>query len=53
MPIKPCKKEGKPGYKYGDEGKCYPYEPGSKASRKRARKQAREQGQAIKANKGD
>lgn len=50
MPVKSCKKDGKPGYKWGDEGKCYTYSPKSKASRERARKKAREQGQAIKAN---
>lgn len=52
MPVKPCKQKGKPGYKYGDSGKCYTYDPGSKEARKRARNQARKQGQAIKANKG-
>ena len=53
MPVKSCRKNGKPGYKYGDSGKCYTYEPGNDASRKRARKQAREQGRAIRANQGD
>jgi hypothetical protein len=23
MPIKPCSKNGKSGYKYGNSGKCY------------------------------
>lgn len=50
MPVKPCKKDNKPGYKWGDEGKCYTYSPKSEESRKRARDQARKQGQAIKAN---
>ena len=50
MPVKPCKSGGKSGYKWGDSGKCYTYESGNDASRKRARRQAREQGQAIKAN---
>jgi len=28
MPIRSCQKDGKPGYKYGDEGACYTYTPG-------------------------
>lgn len=52
MPIKKCRKEGNPGYKYGDSGKCYTYKSGSESSRKRARNKAREQGQAIKSNQG-
>lgn len=39
--------EGKPGYRYGDTGKVYTYEPGDKASRKRAYAKARRQGVAI------
>ena len=25
MPIMMCQKEGKPGYKWGKEGRCYTY----------------------------
>lgn len=50
MPIKHCKKDGRPGYKWGDEGKCYTYTPGNKRSREAAKKKAREQGEAIHAN---
>lgn len=39
MPVKPCTRDGKSGYKYGDSGKCYTG-PG-------ARKKATKQGQAI------
>lgn len=43
MPVKRCSKNGKSGYKWGDEGKCY---TGSGAKKK-----AIEQGRAIEANK--
>ena len=41
MPVKPCSKNGKSGYKWGDSGKCYTG-PG-------AREKAIKQGKAIKA----
>ena len=50
MPIKKCRSNGKPGYKYGDQGKCYTYTTGNKTSREKAKKKAGEQGRAIKAN---
>ena len=43
MPLKKCSKDGKSGYKWGDQGKCYTG-PG-------ARKKALKQGRAIEANK--
>lgn len=49
MPVERCRRDGKPGYRWGQEGKCYVYTPGNEASRKRAKEKAREQGQAIKA----
>jgi hypothetical protein len=52
MPIQVCKANGKPGYKYGDEGKCYTYKAGSKSSRKRAKQQAINQGLAIEQERG-
>lgn len=52
MPAKPCRKNGKPGYSWGQEGKCYTYTTGNKASRERAKSKAKEQGQAIKASGG-
>lgn len=53
MPVKRCRKDGKPGYKWGNEGKCYTYTPGSEAARRRAELKAKEQGQAIKAEGGE
>lgn len=47
MPIKPCQSGGKPGYRWGDRGKCYTYEPGDEASRRRARRRAIDQALAI------
>ena len=52
MPIKPCSLNGKPGFKYGDSGKCYTYAPGNKASVERARERAKTQMRAIKAQGG-
>ncbi len=50
MPVKQCRKNGKPGFKWGDEGKCYTYKSGDEDDRERARKKAAQQGRAIKAN---
>lgn len=48
MPIKTCTSGGKPGFKWGDTGKCYPYTAGDEASKEAARKKAIAQGAAIK-----
>lgn len=53
MPVKRCQRDGKPGYKWGDEGKCYTYTPGDDSSREQAKNKALEQGQAIKAQDGE
>jgi len=50
MPVMRCQKNGKPGFKWGKNGKCYTYTPGDAASRERAKKKALAQGRAIKAN---
>lgn len=50
MPVQRCQKDGKPGWKWGKEGKCYTFTPGDEESRERAKRKAKEQGQAIKAN---
>ena len=42
MPVKKCQKDGKNGYKWGDQGKCYTG-PGAK-------KKAIKQGMAIHSN---
>jgi hypothetical protein len=51
MPVKACSDNGKPGFKYGDGGKCYTYTKGNEASRKRAMAKATKQGQAIEISK--
>lgn len=48
MPIKSCQKDGKPGFKAGDFGKCYTYTVDNEASRQRAIKRAKAQLKAIK-----
>lgn len=47
MPIQSCSGDGKPGFKWGDSGKCYIYNPQDNASRANARKKALAQGIAI------
>lgn len=47
MPIERCSSEGQPGFKWGDSGKCYLYNPESEESRISARKKALSQGIAI------
>lgn len=44
MPVKRCQRDGKPGWKWGDQGYCY---IGSDA-----RERALAQGRAIQANRG-
>lgn len=51
MPVKRSTKKGKPCYKYGKEGKCYPFSAGNKKSREAAKKKAQKQGQAIEISK--
>lgn len=51
MPVQECQKDGKPGFKWGSEGKCYTYTEGNDRSRERARSKARKQGIAIEASK--
>ena len=48
MPVKSCSKDGKPGFKWGDSGACYPYTAGDDASKEAARKKAIAQGAAMK-----
>jgi len=47
MPVKECQDSGKPGYKYGDSGKCYTYTPNDAIERNKAKRQAIIQGIAI------
>jgi len=53
MPVQSCRKNEKPGFRWGKRGYCYTYEPGDMNSKKRAKEQAAKQGRAIKANQGD
>ena len=50
MPIMTCRKDNKPGYKWGKSGYCYTY-TNNAASREAAKKKAIKQGRAIEANK--
>jgi hypothetical protein len=47
MPVQECNLEEKPGYQWGDGGKCYTYTPGDEESRKDAKRKAYVQGYAI------
>lgn len=47
MPIKRCTSNGKPGYKWGDQGKCYTYTKGDEKSRKAAKEKAIKQALAA------
>lgn len=51
MPVESCVLNGKPGFRWGKQGKCYTYKSGDTASRARARAQAARQGRAVEANK--
>jgi len=51
MPIQRCRKNGKPGYKWGQSGACYTYTPGNKRSMSLAKSKALRQGRAINVNK--
>ncbi len=52
MPIQVCSKDGKPGYKYGENGFCYTYPAGDEAARKEAKQKAVMQGVAIERQRG-
>lgn len=52
MPVKSCRKDGKPGYKWGD-GFCYTYTSGDEESREEAKRKAEEQGAAVHASEED
>jgi hypothetical protein len=47
MPIKQCQEQGKPGFKWGDSGKCYTYSPYDEKSKNNAKRSANIQGIAI------
>jgi hypothetical protein len=47
MPITSCQSDKDPGFKWGDAGKCYTYNPKNEGSKNNARKKALAQGIAI------
>ena len=47
MPVKRCRSDNKPGWKWGSSGACYTYKSGDDKSSKRAKKKAVAQGIAI------
>jgi len=49
MPVMMCRKEGKPGLRWGKRGVCYTYTAGDVPSKRRAEQKAQQQGRAIKA----
>ena len=53
MPVETCTEKGKPGYRWGSQGKCYTYTAGNEASRKKAKQKAHLQGAAIGKAKAD
>jgi hypothetical protein len=52
MPVKKCSTDGRPGWKWGDAGRCYTYEPGSEKASVNAKKKAIAQGIAIEGPEG-
>lgn len=46
--IKRCRDKGKPGYKYGDVGKCYTYTVKDVEGREAAKRKAELQGREIR-----
>ena len=52
MPLMRCTVKGKPGFKWGRNGKCYTYKAGDKKSMARARQKAVAQAYAIWINQG-
>lgn len=47
MPVKSCQDNNQPGWKWGDSGKCYTYDPKSEISSNNAKKKAIIQGVAT------
>jgi len=50
IPIQECQLDGRDGYQFGPEGKCYTHD-GTDEGREAAKTKAEEQGQAIEASK--
>lgn len=52
MPVKRCVLDNKPGFKWGEQGKCFTYQINNVDDRERARGKAAAQGKAIEAAGG-
>ena len=50
MPVERCSEGGKPGFRFGESGKCYTYTEGDTPGMRRARNKAREQERAAYAS---
>jgi len=50
MPVGKCSDNGKPGFRFGDSGKCYTYTEGDEVGMERAREKARDQERAAYAS---
>ncbi len=46
--IKRCRSDGKPGFKYGDSGKCYTYTLKDTKSKDAAKRKAELQGKEMR-----
>lgn len=53
MPLMKCRKDDKPGWKYGDSGVCYTYKAGNEKSEAAAKLKAIKQGIAISRSSGE
>ena len=53
MPLMRCKEDNKPGWKYGNSGKCYVYIAGNKKSESAAKLKAIKQGFIIAKSSGE
>lgn len=40
MPVKSCEENKEPGFKWGDTGKCYTYNPKNEGDKRNAKKKA-------------
>ena len=47
MPVQSCVVNGRPGYKWGNAGKCYTYSPNNESTRKAAKRKAYLQGATM------
>jgi microcompartment protein CcmL/EutN len=47
MPIRRCEETGKPGFKWGEQGKCYVYTSGDAASIRAAKEKCLQQAVAM------